>query len=171
LTASFNHRRTQGEAMMKNSGPKRPKPLWLKALIGLCLLFIFIILIVAIPLGYYAYHRNMNSLRSITNSSGSGVRFEKIIVDDQILWEGPDIIVKSRTNFEKPWLDRHGRGPMPYFRAPKRFVELKLVVINEMQERETVSCMLDNRSRPCFFEVYYKKGRLSCSDCDNSSMD
>jgi hypothetical protein len=157
--------------MTKNDGPKRPKPLWLKALIGLCLLSVVIILTVAISVGYYAYDRHMSSLISITNWSGSDVRFEKIILDGLILWEGPDVIVKSKKNVEKPWLDRYGTGPMPYFGAPKQIVELKLVVINEMGERETVSCTLDNRSRPCFFEVSYRKGRLSSSDCDKSFMD
>jgi hypothetical protein len=157
--------------MTKNNSASRRKPLWLKALVAFCLLLFFIILMVAVPWGYYAYDKHISSLISITNWSGSDVRFEKIILDDQVLWEGPDVVVKSKKNVEKPWLDRYGTGPMPYFRAPKKIVELKLVVINEMGERETVSCKLDNRSRPCFFEVSYKKGRLSSSDCDKSFMD
>jgi hypothetical protein len=153
--------------MTNQNVARRRRPLWLKVLIGLSLSFFLVVGILAIPLGYYAYYRHMSSLISIENWSGSDVRFYKVILDDHVLWEGHDIVVKSIKNLEKPWLDPHGRGPMPYFRAPKKLVELKLVVINEVQERETVSCTLDNRSRPCFFEVHYMKGRLSCSDCES----
>jgi len=154
--------------MTKNNSASRGKSLWLKALIGLGLFVVLVVGILAVIVGNYTYERHTRSLISIKNWSGLDVRFEKMILDNEILWEGPNVVVKSKTNLEKPWLDRHGTGPMPYFRAPKKLVELKLVVINQMQERETVSCTLDNRSRPCFFEVFYRKGRLSCSDCDKS---
>ncbi len=157
--------------MMKNSGAKRPKPFWLKILIGFGTLFFLIVAIVAIPVGQYIYHSHTDSLLWIVNSSDLGVRFEKVMIDDQIVWEGPAIIIKSKHTLKQPEHRNLGGNIMPHFRAPKKLVELKLVVIDQMQERETVSCMLDNRSRPCFFEVFYHKGSLSCSeDCDKSFM-
>jgi hypothetical protein len=159
----------RGKAMTGNIRTREAKPLWLNVLIGLGLLLVLIAGILAVIAGDYIYEKHTKSLISVTNWSGSDVRFEKVILDNEILWEGPDVVVKSK-NPERPWLDRHGTGPMPYFRAPRKLVELKLVVINQMQERETVSCTLDNRSGPCFFEVSYRKGRLSCGDCDKSFM-
>jgi hypothetical protein len=102
----------------------------------------------------------------IYNHSGSDVRFEKVIVDDRTVWEGADYVLKPRS--ERPWLDRERTGVMPPdFRAAKKIVELKLVVINEGGPRETVSCAMDNRKGPCFFEACYTKGQLSCGDCQN----
>jgi hypothetical protein len=161
--------------MMTEKMERRERPIWRNILIGLCLLFmlviLIVILIVAIPLGYYAYDRHMKSILFIQNWSGSDVRLEKVILDDQILWEGRDIVLKSKRNLDKSGLEPEQARLMPYFCAPKKSLELKLVFINEFQERETVSCTLDNRSRPCFFEVSYKKGKLFCGDCDKWHLD
>ena len=56
---------------------------------------------------------------------------------------------------------------MPHFFAPKKIVELKLIVVNQRGERETVSCELDNRQRPCVFTARYSNGKLECGACSD----
>jgi hypothetical protein len=150
---------------------RRGRPFGMKVVVGFGLLSIATILTGITILGYYAYDRQMSSLLFIQNRSGENVRFERIMLDDQVLWQGPDTIVKAITDLDKPSVDSGGGGPMPYFRAPKKYVELKIVAVNGLNKREVVSCTLDNRSRPCLFEVHYYEGRLVCHDCDKWFLD
>jgi hypothetical protein len=147
--------------------PIKRRSLWLRALIGVCLLLAIIIVIVVLPLGYVVYGTYTLSTVMIDNRSGEDVRFEQVTIDDQTVWAGPDIIIKTKTNLQKPYLDTRGKFIGPSFRVPKKVVELRIVTVNEMQEKETVACALDNRSSPCFFSVHYFKGRLECSKCQN----
>ncbi len=139
---------------MKPNEGIREKPTWEKALIAVGALFFCIFLVTLIQSGYFIYDINVSSELSIRNWSGSDVRFEKVTVDDQPVWDKPHIIIKTIKNFEKPWLDTHGDSISANFRAPKKGVELKLITVNEMQESETVSCILDNLRRPSSFEVF-----------------
>lgn len=136
------------------------KPIWKKALTALAALFLVIMVVDSITAGLFIYDTSVSSELWIRNYSGSDVRFEKVTVDGQPVWSKPDIVIKTLKNFEKPWLDNRGDTISPRFRAPKRDVELQLVTANEKGERETVSCTLDNRKRPCLFEVFYYKGKL-----------
>jgi hypothetical protein len=151
--------------MVHQNETKRRRPLWLKALIGLILLFILIVSLIAIALGPYIYDHHSLSSVFIWNVSGLDVRFEKIAIDDQIIWKSPDIIIESRQGLGPPRPDNRRHGILLDFRAPKKSVQFKLVTVNLSQERETLSCVLNNQSRPCLFEVFYHKGRLNCSDC------
>ncbi|AFM27038.1 hypothetical protein [Desulfomonile tiedjei] len=99
--------------------------------------------------------------------SGSDVRFEKVTVDDQVIWDRPEFVIRTYSNLDKPYLDPHGGSISAEFRAPRRKVELRLVVINEMQEKEIVSSKLDNSLGHCSFTATYRKGKLVCSDCLN----
>lgn len=105
----------------------------------------------------------------IWNVSGLDVRFEEILVGDQKTTGGGPRIIGSPKDLKNPWLegprDSIGFG----FSSSTRQVELKLITINELDERETVSCMLDNRSPWCIFKAYYHKGALMCSDCSVGS--
>jgi hypothetical protein len=152
-----------GTIKMSQSVNRKISAFLLSLLVGTCLLVFALISCVSDPSG------NDDTLSSVfvRNDTGFNVRFEKVIVDDQLVWEEPDLIFMSKRNLEKPWLDtrRHGFGFD--FRAPKKFVELKIATLNDLQERDTVSCALDNRLKPCFFEVSYQKGRLFCSHCSH----
>ena len=96
------------------------------------------------------------SFVQIWNGSGFDVRFEQVLIDDQVIGGGPHTIISSDyVSF------RSSTGP----------VQLKLTTINELEERETVSCTLagsstSNRPKWCRFRAYYYKGRLQCSDCE-----
>ncbi len=101
----------------------------------------------------------------IWNASGLDVRFEEVLVGDQeTTGGGPQIIVSPKV-LKKPWLEE-GRNRVDLgFSSSTRQVELRLTTINELDERETVSCMMDNPKPRCFFSAYYHKGALMCSDC------
>jgi hypothetical protein len=144
---------------------KTTSALMLSLLVGACLL-VFAIIFSVSDSGTSGNDDTLSSV-FVRNDTGFNVRFEKVIVDDQLVWEEPDLIFMSKRNLEKPWLDtrRHAFGFD--FRAPKKFVELKIATLNDLQERDTVSCALDNRLKPCFFEVSYQKGRLFCSHCSH----
>jgi len=60
---------------------------------------------------------------------------------------------------------------MEYFHAPKKVVRLEMTVRKGNGEKETLSCALNNRSRPCFFEVCYQKDMLVCSECGKEFTD
>ncbi|MBI4963403.1 MAG: hypothetical protein HY913_09000 [Desulfomonile tiedjei] len=139
---------------------KRNRALRLALLIGACLVFFAIILFLPAP-----EDMPPSSTAVICNASGFNVRFEKVIVDDQIVCEAPELTIMSKKDLGKPWLDNRLDHLFIEFRAPDKFVELRIATLNAMQERDTVSCALDNRLRPCFFEVGYQKGRLVCSPC------
>jgi hypothetical protein len=148
-------------AVADPNGEAARTPIWEKALVGLGAVFCLVLLIDAVRDGYFIYDLNVRSEVEIRNWSGSDVRFEKVTIDGESVWGKPDIIVKSLRNFEKPWLDTNADSISIKFRAPRKNVELKLVALNDIRERETVSCMLDNARRPSSFEVIYYKGKLT----------
>ncbi|MFZ5866055.1 MAG: hypothetical protein ACOYXY_09260 [Thermodesulfobacteriota bacterium] len=154
---------------LESSGPAMnqdnrtmPKSIWQRALIGFRVLFVIIILLGTIDAAYIIYDHNTTSKVWIRNWSGSDLRFEEVTIDDKPIWNKPDVVIKTIKNFQEPLLDTRGDKIALGFRAPKKEVELKLVTLNEMQEKETVVCRIDNRLRPCFFQAYYYKGRLVC---------
>jgi hypothetical protein len=107
----------------------------------------------------------------IWNASGLDVRFEEVRVgDEKTIGGGPQMIVSSK-DLKKPWLEEGRNRVSLGFSSSKRQVELKLTTINELEERETVSCMLDSRLPWCIFKAYYHKGALMCSDCFVGSGD
>lgn len=150
--------------MTDENGPKKRKPLWLKALIGLCLLFLLIILTAVITVEYYIYDISTTSFARIQNLSEPDVRFERVIIDDQVVWKGPAIVIDSTKH------PRTGRLTPPEsirarFRAARKSVKLTLVIITDRQDRRTLTCTLDNRRGPCTFRVFYHGDRLECKDC------
>lgn len=148
-----------------NQKMKRRGALLLIVVVGLCLVYLAIILFVPAPKGSCADGMHPRSMAIIRNGSGSNIRFEKVIVDDEIVWEEPELTIMSKKDVETPWLDKRVASFWIDFCAPDKFVELKIATLNDMEERDTVSCALDNRLRPCLFEVGYQKGRLVCSPC------
>lgn len=149
-------------AVINDEDWRMRKSLWRKGLIGLMVLFIGVMSIPALEVGYFLYEQNTQSEVWIRNWSGSDVRFERVTIDNQPIWGKPKIVVKTIRNLEKPWLDTRGDTVLLKFRTPKGNVELKLVTVNEMQKRETVSCTLDVGSRSHRFDAYYLGGRLAC---------
>lgn len=145
---------------------KDKRPFWLKIVIGLCLSFPLLVVGAAI-LFVYSVHDALygSSYVMIWNRSGLDVQFERVTIDNQVIWSGPDLIVSPK-DLDQPWLDNRRHSMMLDFRSPRKLVELKVVILTKMQEKETLSCTLDNRSPPCFFEVFYHTGRLSCCECD-----
>jgi len=137
---------------------------WHKIGIGMIFVFIVILVIVTLPLVCCIYRIFTESALLVRNYSGEDVRFEQVMVDSRIIWRGP-IVVKTYLNLKKPYLDTRGGHIMPHFHAPRKIIELTLVTINDQQEREAVSCVLDNRARPCIFDVEYFKGKLKCGKC------
>ncbi len=139
----------------------------------IALLFIAVVVVIAIPWIYYTaryiYDRHTRSLISIENYSGSDIRFEKITINNEVVWYDPSITFKSKP-LTKPWLSTHRAGPTSWFHSPKAVVELKMGIVNQKGEVQTLSCQLNNRSRPCFFEAFYINGSLSCSDCDDETL-
>jgi hypothetical protein len=100
----------------------------------------------------------------IWNSSGLDVRFEQVVIDDQVIWGGAETFLSKE--HLRQHLPHSGRDSVYVsFRSSTRPVQLKLTTINELEERETVSCTLDDRPVSCRFKAYYHKGRLVCSDC------
>lgn len=147
---------------MSQDSVKRHKRLCLKILVGLGALFSLIVLIALIPPGCFIYYLSSTSAVSIFNQSGADVRFEKVTIDEQIIWDRSEIVIKTSTDS-----DRSGGSILKEFSAPRRKLELRLVTVNESNEREIVSCTLDNNQCPCFFATYYFKGRLECGHCQN----
>ncbi len=129
----------------KTGKGKRLAVFFLKTPGGIALL---IAVLCAILLYLFSYLDYTTSYLGIINNSGLGVRFERVMIDDKVLRGESDVIIAS------------GSGIMHRFRAPEKIVELKVVVVNEMHEEETLSCELDNRGRPHYFAVYYSKGSL-----------
>jgi hypothetical protein len=138
------------------------KRLSLKILSGLGALVSLIVLIALIPSGCFFFYLSSTSAVSLFNQSGANVRFERVTIDDQIIWDRSEIAIKTSTG-----ANRSGGSILREFSAPRKKLELKLVTVNESNEREIVSCTLDNNQRPCFFTVYYFKGRLECGHCQN----
>jgi hypothetical protein len=139
--------------------------MWLKVLIGLGVALILFCLIALAPLGRLICDLFTKSAVSVSNMSGSDVRFEKVTVNNQTIWDRSEVIIKTYSNPENPYLDMRGGSIYAEFRAPRRKIELKLIVINEMNEKEVLSCTLDNSRRPCHFSADYRKGKLVCGDC------
>jgi hypothetical protein len=108
---------------------------------------------------------------TIYNASGLDVRFEEVLAGEQTTKGGGPQIIVSAKDLKERWLARDRNAASFGFSSSTRQVELKLTTINELDERETVSCMLDNRSEMCFFKAYYHKGALMCSDCSMGSGD
>jgi hypothetical protein len=154
--------------MMNQDEARRRQSGRLKVPIGLCLLFSLFFASAAILVGCSVkdvFHTGSEVM--IWNRTGFDVQFEQVTIDDQVVWTGPELIVSPK-DLSKPWLDNRRHCMLLEFRAPKKLVEFKLVMLNKMQEKEALSCTLDNRSRPCFFEVFYHKGKLVCFDCEKT---
>lgn len=151
--------------------PGRRRRFWLKILIGFCLSALLLVVSVLIFFVYSVHHALYGfSNVMIWNRSGHDVRFEMVTVDDQVIWTGPALIVSPK-DLKKPYLDNRRHAMMLGFSAPGKLLELKVVIRSKTEDKETLSCTLDNRSRPCFFEVFYHQGRLSCGDCGKDFFD
>lgn len=101
------------------------------------------------------------STLTIYNKSGLDVQFEKVMIDDRIIWGGADWLI-SKQHLTTPWLDRSPDRVSLEFQSAKKPVELKLVTLNRLHETEVVSCKLDVQSDRCHFEAFYHKGRMTC---------
>jgi hypothetical protein len=156
--------------MMKMTAENRQIPPWEKLLIGFCLVFFLCALFIGIQIGFFVYRVGTDSRLIIWNESGSDVRFEKVIVDGNNVLQKPRTLIVPKTNVERSLSNRQQEAVTIVFQAPKRKVELTLVVIGNSQEGETVSSILDNTSRPCSFQAYYYKGQLVCGDCERISV-
>lgn len=144
---------------------KTTKSVFKKILSGLAVLILLIVAIFAIWIAYFTHKAWSVSTISIYNSSGLGIRFEQVTIDDQVVMKNPHTLVTTIKDSETPRPDSSQGQISIDFRAPKDDVEVTFVVLDEMQRRETLSCTLDNRRCPCKFNVYYFKGRLSCHRC------
>jgi len=151
---------------VRNQNWEKRRPHWIRVVIALSLV-IFLIILTALLSGCGICSLLTESAIIIENRSGSNVRFEEVTIDGQIVWAGHDVIIRTKGNLEKPYLDTTPASIMIHFRAPKRILELKLTVVTLMLERETVSCALDNRPRPCIFAAHYVKGKLHCGECED----
>jgi hypothetical protein len=136
---------------------------------------LLIILLLAAQLAW-SNKPDRDSYLIIWNSSGLDVRFEQVVIDDQVIWGGAETFLSKE--HLRQHLPHSGRDSVSFsFRSSTGPVQLKLTTINELEERETVSCTLDDppvsgRFRGffgmgCRFRAYYYKGRLLCSDCEN----
>lgn len=126
----------------------------------------------AVAVGFYAYFvydLHTRSLVFIRNYSGSTIRFEKVMIGREVVWSGPAVNIDSKPA-TKPWLSASGVGPAPFFRAEKDTVELRITAAVGDKESRTYSCLLDNRSRPCVFEVFYVENGITCSSCDSDTL-
>ncbi len=158
--------------MINKNPARRQKSRRLKRLIGLRLLLSLLVVNAATLFGCSIDDVFlMNSDVKIWNRSGFDVQFEKVTIDGQIIWAKPDITIVSPKDLDRPWLDNRLHSIFLHFRAPKKLMVLEIVILNKIQEKEIVSCILDNRSRPCFFEAFYHKGKLGCTDCGKDFMD
>ncbi len=114
---------------------------------------LLISLLFAIALGCFCFivrhYMATTSYVNIENQAGLNVEFQKVIVDNQVIGESSGVVTS-------------GGAFSPSFRAPADMVELKVVIITAKRERETVSCTLDNRWRPCGCRAIYTKSKLSC---------
>ena len=135
-------------------------------LIGLVVVLFSMLLVEPIPSVSGIYNLFTESAIIIKNRSGANVRFEQVTIDGQVVWTRRDLIIETVPDFRKP-RDTSRSSIMLRFVAPKRTVEVKLSVVTLTHQRETVSCALDNRSRPCIFGAYYVKGRLHCGECED----
>jgi hypothetical protein len=103
----------------------------------------------------------------IRNCSGTGVAFDQVTLNGQIVWKGTRTIIEADVTPQKLHTFTPRGAIMVQFRGPKEIVKLELISINEMSESETLRCELDNRSRPCIFELRYFKGKLECGKCED----
>ncbi len=125
-----------------------------------------IIMLCVSDFGHVSSDRPFGGSVLIWNRSGLDVRFDEVLVGDQTIGGGPQIIVSPK-DLRQPWFEG-GRDSVSFgFSSSTRQVELKLMTINELGERETVSCMLDSdlSSSSCFFQAFYSNGALLCTDC------
>ncbi|MEW6141420.1 MAG: hypothetical protein AB1733_24620 [Thermodesulfobacteriota bacterium] len=146
------------------------RPFWLNILIAFCLSTLLFVVIGVVLFVYSvrdSFYGSSNVI--IWNRSGLDVHFKTVTIDDQVIWTGPALIVSPK-DLKKPYLDNRRHGMMLELRTRRKLVTLKVLILNKMEEEETLSCTLDNRSPPCLFEVFYHKGRLSCGECDKHFM-
>jgi hypothetical protein len=158
---------------------KRLTPLWLRVPIGLVLLCSLCISAIAIlwanqvgtrmyQVGtrvYQVYVGFTTSYTQIHNKSGSNARFEKVTVNNEVVWEKPATLVPPMRRCGEYWDHSDESSIRLNFHAPAKHIRLELTVMGKLQERETVTCELDNALRPCYFHIYYESGTLTCPGC------
>ncbi len=104
------------------------------------------------------------SYLTIINDSGFDVRFDRIVIGRKVQGGGPEIYI-SRRDDHRSLIENRSTSRTVFFLAPRGAVGLQVVTVNDLGERETVKCNLDNRGRPCSFTATYVKGRLFCHGC------
>jgi hypothetical protein len=153
------------ELTVKSKKKRRPIVIALKITGGIVLLLILFGLIKIEQLFYSMDETSAKSSVFFENQSGLHVRFDKVIIDNQVVWEDPDVPIPKKDVLDSRFND-HGTSNMVSFSAPERLVKLELETVNDMDETERVSCTLDNRLHPCLFQARYVKGRLFCYGCE-----
>ena len=87
---------------------------WSRILICvLGLLSLLILSVILLPPLNFVYHLWFTSAVTVSNRSGADVRFEKVMIDDQIIWDRSEIIIKT----SRPNVDRHGGSIPKEFKA------------------------------------------------------
>lgn len=126
--------------------------------------------------GLETYWRHTTSLVMVDNMSATSMRIDRVLINDQPQ-ETKGIVLKPV--MFKPGKERirdHSRTDhsaySTWFKAPRAVIRFELfaTLMNETGDQVSGLCLLDNRMRPCFFEVFYTDKRLVCSTCDNTTL-
>ena len=124
----------------------------LKKIFLLCLSGVMILIVLIIY--WQVYPIMVGTIIVVRNPDNSAIRFRAIYIDGNKI-AGETTIA--------------GRGAISLSSTVYPRKELLLSITpqaNEPINAETKSCRLDNNRRPCAFEVYYRKDKLVCSDCE-----
>ncbi|MFH1117958.1 MAG: hypothetical protein V1792_28895 [Pseudomonadota bacterium] len=152
---------------MTQHAARTVRPFWQEILIGIGIVLVVIISILGILAYCFNYYVFCKSVVLVRNLSGHDVWFEKIAVDDKVLWESSNVIIRSPKDLSRPLLDTRRTRIVCSFRPPWRtVVKLTLIVLDENLRRQTLSCSLDNTRWPCSYTVDYYEGRLVCHCCE-----
>jgi hypothetical protein len=155
--------------MTNQEAAKMQKPLWRRILMGLgrlCFLLASALAVLVVLLFILDCLLFWRSYVYVRNFSGSDVRFEKVIINGEVVAGSSDLI-HSPKDPSQPWLDTRRRSLSGSFRPWKKTVELTVVVLDDKQVRRTLSCTLAHRKRSCLFNADYFQGKLVCHDCVN----
>lgn len=99
----------------------------------------------------------------ICNRSGLDVQFEELTVENTLIWGGPEFVASTELQKRSNAGDA-GACRFFTFHAPRKAVQLSLTTMNELQEKEVVTCILDNTQGPRHYWVWYHNGGLACCD-------
>lgn len=141
-----------------------------KILLVIITLILLVILTLSGIAGYYVFLKYTTSLITISNLTNTSIRIDGIEINHKRLSNNKEVlrpvVFKSREKGERDFT-RKVDIFSEYVHAPKAFVQMNIdITLLDGDKRTKATCILDNRRRPCFFEVLYTDNKLLCLDCD-----